>query len=96
MSISKTKAIWFGQGHANTYQLCPDLTLDWASEFGLLGIDFTNNLVGMECNFGKIEEIKSFNFVNSWMHRTKSVYGKVLVIKTLALSKTQPSSISFA
>ena len=54
--------------------------------FRLLGIDFTNNLVGMECNVGKIEEIISL--FNSWMHRTMSVYGKVVVIKT--------SSISFA
>ena len=64
ISVSKTKAIWFGSGSANTHQLCPDLTLDWDVHFKLLGIDFYNNLVGMECNFeNKVQEIKK-NFLN--------------------------------
>ena len=53
--------VWFGSGSANTHQLCPDLTLDWDTHFKLLGIDFHNNLIGMECNYeNKVKEIKNF------------------------------------
>ena len=48
ISVSKTKAIWFGSGYGNTHQLCPDLLLDWTTKFRLLGIDFSNNLVDMD------------------------------------------------
>ena len=86
ISVSKTKAIWFGQGYANNHKLCPDLVLDWDTKFTLLGIDFTSNLEGMECNFqSKIEKIKKI--FNQWFHRSLSVYGKIVVIKTLALPK---------
>ena len=86
ISISKTKAVWFGAGHNNQYKLCPDLTLDWDKQFRLLGVDFTNNLEGMEVNFrNKVEEIRKL--FNCWIHRTLTVYGKIVVIKTLALSK---------
>ena len=86
ISVTKTKAIWFGAGHDNTHRLCPDLILDWDTSFRLLGIDFTSNLLGMETNFeSKVDEIR--NIFNSWIHRTLSVYGKLVVIKTLALSK---------
>ena len=53
ISVSKTKAVWFGHGQSFSHKLCPDLELDWSSEFMLLGIDFTNNLEGMEKNFHK-------------------------------------------
>ena len=86
ISVAKTKAIWFGKGHRNVHNLCPDIALDWVNKFRLLGVDFTNNLVGMEINFdSKLEEIKK-NF-NRWIHRTLTVYGKIVVIKSLALSK---------
>ena len=40
----------------------------------------------MECNFfNKIEEIKKV--FNCWINRTLSVYGKIVIIKTLGLSK---------
>ena len=86
ISVSKTKAIWFGSGHSNRHHLCPDLKLDWDTQFKLLGIEFHNNLEGMECNFDyKVEEIKKL--FNAWFNRSLTVYGRAVVIKTLALSK---------
>ena len=86
ISVTKTKAIWFGYGHNNKEQLCPDLKLDWDSTFKLLGITFHNNLENMENNFlEKIEEIKKL--FNTWFYRTLTPYGKIALIKTLALSK---------
>ena len=81
ISVSKTKAIWFGAGSSNAPPICPDLNLDWDSKFRLLGIDFQNNLLGMECNYvNKIKEIKQL--FNSWTNRTLTVYGRAVVIKT--------------
>ena len=76
MSISKTKAIWFGSGLENQINLCPDLQLDWSSSFTLLGIDFENNLENMSNNFDKkIDVIKKL--LNSWINRTLTIYGKI-------------------
>ena len=76
----------FGAGHGNQHRLCPDLSLNWDTKFRLLGFDFDSSLTGMECNFdSKIEEIKKV--FNCWINRTLSIYGKIVVIKTLGLSK---------
>ena len=86
ISVTKTKAIWFGSGHNNDYELCPDLKLDWDKNFKLLGINFHNNLERMETNFkDKIDEIKKL--LNAWFYRKLTPYGKICLIKTLALSK---------
>ena len=70
----------------NHINLCPDLQLDWSSSFTLLGIDFQNNLENMSNNFDKkIDVIKKL--LNCWINRTLTVYGKITVIKTLALPK---------
>ena len=59
ISISKTKAIWFGDDCRNKSPICHDLALDWDIKFKLLGVIFFNDLVGMECNYTyKVEEIK--------------------------------------
>ena len=86
ISMSKTKAIWFGRGFDNNVHFCPDLKLDWVSNFTLLGIEFQNNLEGMDKNFdSKVEDIEKL--LNCWINRTLTVYGKLTVIKSLALSK---------
>ena len=86
ISMSKTKAIWFGKDCNKNNNLCPDLDLDWDCNFTLLGIDFNNNLENMEQNFDKkIKVIEKL--LNCWIHRTLTVYGKITVVKSLALSK---------
>ena len=86
ISLSKTKAIWFGQGFDPSKKLCEDLNLDWATSFTVLGIDFDNKLENMHINFEKkIEVIRKV--LNCWINRTLTIYGKLTVIKTIALSK---------
>ena len=51
VSVSKTKAIWFGKDAATLSPLCSDLNLDWVVTFKLLGIEFHSNLEDMEVNF---------------------------------------------
>ena len=59
ISVTKTKAVWFGQNYNSNVKLCPDLALKWEKTFNLLGINFHNNLEQMETNFTtKIESIE--------------------------------------
>ena len=86
INLSKTTAIWFGEKHDCAIKLCGDLGIEWDTTFRLLGIDFHNNLENMENNFdvivGKIEKV-----LNSWIYRHLTPFGKITVIKSLALSK---------
>ena len=86
ISVTKTKAVWFGQNYNSNVKLCPDLALKWEKTFNLLGINFHNNLERMETNFTtKIESIE--RLLSCWFYRYITPYGKVTIIKTLALSK---------
>ena len=86
ISVSKTKAIWFGLNHNSNIKLCPDISLTWVKNFTLLGLDFDNNLESMENNFwNKVEEIEKM--LSLWFYRYLTPYGKVTIIRTLALSK---------
>ena len=91
-SVSKTKVIWFGAGAQNTQKLCPDVPLIWDKEFRLLGIDFDNELLHMERNFNsKLEDIHKL--FNRWYYRTMTPYGKIVIVKTLALSKLSHAAL---
>ena len=92
IQVSKTKAIWFGSAWSCTEKLCPDLKLDWDTDFRLLGIDFDNNLTKMDRNLdSKIEEIRKL--FNCWIYRTLTPYGRLVIIKTLALSKLSHAAL---
>ena len=55
-------------------------------------MDFRNNLKEMETNFqAKVDEIKALFY--NWMNRNLTVYGKILVVKSLALSKLSHLSL---
>ena len=86
ISVTKTKAIWFGNKANSESILCPEENLIWDNKFTLLGIDFTADLKHMDKNFEeKIKDVKKL--FNSWKYRYLSPYGKIVVIKTRALSK---------
>ena len=51
-----------------------------------LGINFDNKLEQMDLNYyEKIDEIKKL--LQGWLYRHLSPYGKIVVLKSLALSK---------
>ena len=80
------KAVWFGAGHNNPQKLCQEIDLDWSTEFTLLGINFDSNLEKMGGNFAaKMRDIKKL--LGAWFHRHLTPYGKITVVKSLALSK---------
>ena len=54
--------------------------------FDLLGVQFDNNLTSMDENFDqKLMKIKKL--LSHWSYRHLTPFGKLTVIKTLALSK---------
>ena len=88
MNLDKTKVVCFGceQPPNNTY--LPHLNLDWnPTSFNLLGVEFTTDLVNIaDINIHKkLTEIS--NELNQWSKRDLTPYGKIVVIKTLAVSK---------
>ena len=86
ISVKKTSAIWFGKNHDSNIKLCPDLNLNWAKSFTLLGINFDNNLSNMQTNFNnKVEKVEKM--LSSWSYRYLTPYGKVTIVKSLGLSK---------
>lgn len=58
ISVSKTKAVWFGLDYDSNQKLCPELNLKWVKNFNLLGINFDNNISRMESNF--LTNLKKF------------------------------------
>ena len=86
ISVSKTKAVWFGAAHGSNQKLCPDLDLKWVKSFTLLGIKFDNALSNMTANFDeKIQVVKKM--LSNWSYRYLTPFGKVTVVKSLGLSK---------
>ena len=78
--------MWFGSAADSDQIFCPNEGLIWSKEFTLLGINFDNKLEKMDQNyFEKINDIEKL--LNRWLYRHMSPYGKIVVIKSLALSK---------
>lgn len=91
-NIDKTTAVWFGNNYNCNIKLCRDLGLKWETSFKLLGIQFDNNLDNMELNINyNIEQMQKI--LNNWRYRHLTPYGKITIIKSLALSKLTHLSI---
>ena len=85
INTSKTEAVWIGanKGNAST-----PLGITWPSEsISALGVNFSYN--EKECfkkNFEeKLNSMK--NLLNSWKPRNLTLYGRITILKSLALSK---------
>ena len=84
----KTELVWFGSKKGSTIKLCENWNLSWEQgHFTLLGVKFSLNLEEIvEMNFkDKIREIK--NLLISWSKRMLTPYGRIVVVKSLAIAK---------
>lgn len=91
-NIDKTIAVWFGTQFNCNIKLCEDLGLKWETNFKLLGIQFNNNLDNMDINItNNVDDMKKI--LNNWRYRYLTPYGKITIIKSLALSKLTHLSI---
>ena len=86
ININKTKAFWIGSNKNRPFPICQDLNWEFET-FNLLGITFTKDLSDMvNLNYNKkIEEIRTLFY--HWSKRILTPIGKIVIIKTLALSK---------
>ena len=84
----KTRAIWIGSLCDSTKRLCHEYNLDWKQgPFNILGIKFSTNVLDIpKLNYEGITN-KITNLFKSWKKRNMTLFGKVKIIKTLALSK---------
>ena len=88
MNTEKTKIVWLGRKRNSKDELLVTIRLNWGStEFTLLGINFSTNLQLMhKLNYDKILSNVTRE-LNNWKKRNFTPIGKIVILKTLILSK---------
>ena len=82
----KTQVLKIGKSPQSDSNLCPDLGLKYLQKLKALGITFTADPKQMEDNFDeKYKKIEKL--FNRWSFRNLTVYGRISIVKSLALSK---------
>ena len=88
INFEKTCNVWLGVNKRLKTKWLPHLNMSWnPDKFKILGLWFTNNLEKMaELNLNdKFNEVKIL--FNLWMKRSNTPIGRVVVLKSLILSK---------
>lgn len=88
INFDKSVAVWIGTATGSRVKFLPDLKFVWNPlVFKSLGIFFSLNISDIvHINYeGKLNQIKKI--LNAWTRRNLTPFGKITVIKTLALSK---------
>lgn len=88
VNVDKTSVIWFGSMRNSEIEMCPEYNLKWEKgNFSMLGIIMSTNLKEV-VNINYESKISSVSAVfNAWSKRVLTPLGKIIVIKSLALSK---------
>ena len=88
MNLTKTKAIWVGSNRFSEVKICHTIELDWVHQFTALGIQYDvhelQNIMSLNCT-EKLAEMD--RILLNWGRRNTTLVGRILVIKSLALSK---------
>ena len=86
INLSKCKAVWIGKNRFLNIKMCEEYKLIWTNKFRLLGVDLDSDLAHMDTNFRiKLEEIEKL--FKSWLFRHLTPFGRITIIKSMALSK---------
>ena len=95
MNTEKTKLVWLGRMRHSKEKLDVTPQLSWGTtEFTLLGINFSVDLIKMEkLNYDNVLNIL-INEINNWNKRNLTPLGRITIIKTLILSKLNHLLIS--
>ena len=84
----KTRAIWIGAKSNSNVKLCEEYKLDWKQgPVKILGVTFTTNVYDIwDLNsIDVLNKVKSI--LTNWSKRKLTLFGRVTIIKSLALSK---------
>ena len=85
--MNKTQIAWIGSNGDLQIEICPDLHLQWVTEFNLLGITFSNDLaVVEEINYHKVLG-RLTNILKIYTNQYLTLIGKITIIKSLAISQ---------
>ena len=84
----KTRAICIGAKSNSNNKLCEDYKLDWTQgPVKILRVTFTTNVYGV-CDFNSIEILNKVKaMLKQWSKRKLTLFGRITIIKSLALSK---------
>ena len=88
MNFEKTKVVWFGCPNPPNEIYLPHLNFEWnPPKFSILGVEFTTSIenitnVNIEKKLGPMQQE-----INNWTRRDITPFGKIVVIKTLIVSK---------
>ena len=88
INVDKTRALWIGSSCGSPETLCNEIALDWSQEpLKILGVTFSP-LVFNIWDLNSVEILsKVKNILNQWSKRKLSLFGRVTIIKSLAVSK---------
>ena len=88
INVEKTRAIWIGSLSHSNRQLCREYKLDWSQgAFKILGVTFSVEVfdiwdLNTEQIYNSIESI-----CKNWSKRKLTLFGRITIIKSLALAK---------
>ena len=88
INVDKTKAVWTGSRRNSTLRFMPEINLDWNPvTFTVLGVVFSTYVLEIvTINFeNKLNEMNEV--LNAWTRRNLTPFGRITVIKSLAISK---------
>ena len=88
INMEKNRVIWIGSRKGSQEQLCTETKLNWDQNiFTVISIIFSINLQEMiDINYSKAyREIK--NILIQWSKRKLTPFGKITIIKSLAMAK---------
>ena len=88
MNEEKTRAIWIGAKSNSNDKLCKDYKLVWTQgPVKILGVTFTTNVYDI-WTFNSVEILnKVKSMLKQWSKRKLTLFGRITIIKSLALSK---------
>ena len=95
MNLAKTKAVLVGSDRFSESKICHEMELDWVHQFTALGIQYDEhdiqNVMLLNCS-EKLAEMD--RILLNWNRRKTTLVGRILILKSLALSKLVPFFIA--
>ena len=91
----KTRAIWIGAKSNSNNKLCKDYKFDWTQgPVKILGVTFTTSAYDIwDFNsIGVLNKVKAM--LKQWSKRKLTLFGRITIIKSLALSKFESLFLS--
>ena len=87
LNKSKTNAMWIGGSKYRCDYLCEDCGLNWTRQVYYLGVEIGPLLTNMAAYNYAVRIRKLKNLLNPWMKRGITPFGRIHLVKTMALSQ---------